>query len=164
MGDKAYSSNANRAYLRRRGIKAVIPVKKDQAANRTKLGSKGGRPPAFDRERYKERNTVERCVNKLRQHCAVATRYDKDNSSTRAPLMSPRSAFGFEIQLDDHFTPSAWEGQHRHVRDDPTGLPESSAFVGGITLSTSASTEVIGVLGGPFTKRSRGRSGDLFHR
>jgi transposase len=26
---------------------------------------------------YKERNTVERCVNKLRQHRAVATRHDK---------------------------------------------------------------------------------------
>ena len=30
MGDKAYSSAANRAYLRKRGIKAVIPVKEDQ--------------------------------------------------------------------------------------------------------------------------------------
>lgn len=77
MGDKAYSSKANRAYLRRRGIKAVIPVKKDQAANRRKRGSAGGRPPVFDREAYKERNTVERCFNKLRQFRAVATRYDK---------------------------------------------------------------------------------------
>jgi Transposase and inactivated derivatives len=77
MADKAYSSRGNRRYLRRRGIKAVIPVKKDQQANRQKLGSKGGRPPVFDREAYKERNTVERCVNKLRQHRAVATRYDK---------------------------------------------------------------------------------------
>lgn len=40
-------------------------------------GSKGGRPPVFDRDAYKERSTVERCVNKLRQHRAVATRYDK---------------------------------------------------------------------------------------
>ena len=31
--DKAYSSKANRAYLRKRGIKAVIPEKRDQAAN-----------------------------------------------------------------------------------------------------------------------------------
>jgi transposase len=31
----------------------------------------------FDPERYKERNTVERCFSKLRQHRAVATRYDK---------------------------------------------------------------------------------------
>jgi transposase len=77
MGDKAYSSKANRAYLRGRGIKAVIPVKADQQANRRKLGSKGGRPPVFDRETYKERNTVERCFNKLRQFRAVATRYDK---------------------------------------------------------------------------------------
>jgi hypothetical protein len=62
MGDKAYSSAANRACLRRRGIKAVIPVKEDQKANRRKKGSTAGRPPAFDRQRDKERNTVERCL------------------------------------------------------------------------------------------------------
>ncbi|MFJ8554986.1 transposase [Streptomyces sp. NPDC093676] len=33
-GDKAYSSRGNRVHLRKRGIKAVIPEKKDQAANR----------------------------------------------------------------------------------------------------------------------------------
>jgi transposase len=77
MGDKAYSSRANRVYLRRRGIKAVIPMKEDQKANRRKLGSKGGRPPVFDHETYRQRNTVERCFNKLRQFRAVATRYDK---------------------------------------------------------------------------------------
>jgi transposase len=42
-----------------------------------KRGSAGGRPPAFDPERSKERNTVERCVNKLKNFRAVATRYDK---------------------------------------------------------------------------------------
>jgi transposase len=77
MGDKAYSSRANRAYLRKHRIKAVIPIKEDQKANRRKLGSKGGRPPVFDPETYKDRNTVERCFNKLRQFRAVATRYDK---------------------------------------------------------------------------------------
>ncbi|MEU6787195.1 hypothetical protein ABZ912_49075 [Nonomuraea angiospora] len=30
-------SRRDRAYLRRRGIKAVIPIKKDQQANRRKL-------------------------------------------------------------------------------------------------------------------------------
>jgi hypothetical protein len=59
MGDKAYSSAANRSYLRKRGIKAVIPVKEDQKNHRRNRGSQGGRPPAFDREQYKERNTVE---------------------------------------------------------------------------------------------------------
>lgn len=77
MGDKAYSSRAIRSYLRERGIKTVIPVKEDQKANRLKRGRSGGRPPHFDGERYKERNTVERCFNKLKQFRAVATRYDK---------------------------------------------------------------------------------------
>lgn len=77
LADKAYSSRRNRCYLRRHGIKAVIPVKKDQAVHRRNRGSQGGRPPAFDRDAYKDRNTVERCVNRLRQHRAVATRYDK---------------------------------------------------------------------------------------
>ncbi len=77
MADKAYSSRANRAYLRGRGIKAVIPVKEDQKAHRRKRGSAGGRPPDFDTECYKDRNTVERCINKLKAFRAVATRYDK---------------------------------------------------------------------------------------
>src|SRR5215469_15038704 len=77
MADKAYSSAANRAYLRRRGIQAVIPVKEDQKKNRRARGRSGGRPPAFDPGRYKERNTVERCFSKLKQFRAVATRYDK---------------------------------------------------------------------------------------
>jgi transposase len=59
MADKAYSSAANRAYLRKRGIKAVIPVKEDQKKHRRARGRAGGRPPAFDAGRYKERNTVE---------------------------------------------------------------------------------------------------------
>ncbi len=37
----------------------------------------GGRPPSFDPERYRERNTVERCFNKLESFGAVVTRYDK---------------------------------------------------------------------------------------
>jgi transposase len=77
MGDKAYSSRAIRSYLRKRGIKTVIPVKEDQKKHRQARGRKGGRPPVFDREHYKERNTVERCFSKLKQFRAVATRYDK---------------------------------------------------------------------------------------
>ena len=77
MGDKAYSSAANRAYLRKRGITAVIPVKEDQKKHRRARGRAGGRPPAFAPEYYKQRNTVERCFSKLRQFRAVATRYDK---------------------------------------------------------------------------------------
>ena len=77
--DKAYSSAAIRGHLHRRGIKATIPEPADQVRNRLKRGSRGGRPPAFDAAAYKQRNVVERAFCHLRQHRAVATRYDKRN-------------------------------------------------------------------------------------
>jgi transposase len=77
LADKAYSSKAIRAHLRRRRIKVTIPEPADQIRNRLRRGSKGGRPPAFDPGAYKQRNTVERAFCRLRQHRAVATRYDK---------------------------------------------------------------------------------------
>jgi len=42
----------------------------DQKKHRRSRGSAGGRPPAFDRARYKERNAVERCFGKLKQRSA----------------------------------------------------------------------------------------------
>ncbi|MFD7771302.1 IS5 family transposase [Streptomyces sp. NPDC059787] len=86
LADKAYSSRAIRTHLRRRGIRAVIPQPADQAANRKRLGSRGGRPPAFDRDAYKQRNTVERCINKLKQWPGLATRYDKTATICPAAL------------------------------------------------------------------------------
>ncbi|MEV3856951.1 IS5 family transposase [Streptomyces sp. NPDC050095] len=75
--DKAYSNSLIRNYLRRRGIRHVIPEKSDSRTARWRRGSDGGRPPGFDRSRYKARNTVERAINKIKQFRAVATRYDK---------------------------------------------------------------------------------------
>ena len=77
LGDKAYSSSAIHAHLQRRGIKASIPGPADQARNRLRRGSHGGRPPAFDTLAYTQRNTVERAFCQLRRHRAVASRYDK---------------------------------------------------------------------------------------
>jgi transposase len=65
-GDKGYSYARVRAYLRRRKIKAVIPTRKDQR-----------RRPGFDKEAYRRRNVVERCVNWLKESRALATRFDK---------------------------------------------------------------------------------------
>lgn len=77
LADKAYSNRSIRSYLRRRRIKATIPEKSDQQKARAAKGSKGGRPPGFDTEAYKQRNTVERTNNKLKTFRAVAMRTDK---------------------------------------------------------------------------------------
>ncbi|MET8940343.1 IS5 family transposase [Streptomyces rubiginosohelvolus] len=86
LGDKGYSSKAIRTWLRRRGIPHTIPERTDQVCNRARRGSRGGRPPAFDRELYKHRNVVERCFNRLKQWRGIATRYDKTVQSYDAAV------------------------------------------------------------------------------
>ncbi len=77
LADKAYASRSIREHLRSRRIRAVIPSRADQNSHRLPRGSRGGRPLAFDREAYKQRNTVERCINRLKQWRGIATRYEK---------------------------------------------------------------------------------------
>src|SRR5690606_4529843 len=77
LADNADSSRAIPRQRRQRTIRAVIPPPADPAANRKRRRRLGARPPAFDRETYKQRNTVERCINKLKQWRGLPTRYDK---------------------------------------------------------------------------------------
>jgi transposase len=45
-----------------------------------------GQTPAFDREAYKQRNTVERCINRLKQWRGIATRCEKTETIYLAGL------------------------------------------------------------------------------
>jgi hypothetical protein len=101
LADKAYSSHAIRAHLSGRGVKAVIAIKDDQRATRLRKGSRGGRPTSFDQVHYRDRNTVERAVNKLRGHRAVATRYDKRDYIYRGTI----TVAAIMIWLRDPVTP-----------------------------------------------------------
>jgi transposase len=73
-GDKGYSYPAIRAWLRRRGVRAVIPERADQARHRTR---RGRRAPAFDRAAYRRRSAIECTVGAMKEARAVATRYEK---------------------------------------------------------------------------------------
>ena len=77
LADKAYSHPSTRTALRNRRIKHTILPCDDQITRRKAKGSAGGRPPSFDGEIYKQRNTVERGFNRHSQWRGIATRYDK---------------------------------------------------------------------------------------
>ena len=87
LADKGYAHDSTRAALRRRGIRHVIPERRDQAARRAARGSHGGRPPSFDSQAHKQRNVVERCFNRLKQWRDLATRYAKRAAIYRASLV-----------------------------------------------------------------------------
>jgi putative transposase len=82
LADKAYSHPSTRAMLRTKKIAHTIPERSDQITRRKAKGSAGGRPPAFDTETYKDRNTVERGFGRLKQWRAIATRYDCEYATT----------------------------------------------------------------------------------
>jgi transposase len=71
--DKGYSYPRIRAWLAEHRIADVIAMRSDQQQ----------RQPArsFDRQRYKQRNVVERCIGWLKQSRRVCTRFEKLASS-----------------------------------------------------------------------------------
>lgn len=66
LGDKGYDSDELVKEIASRGAEAVIPPKKNRV-----------QPREYDKDLYKERNKVERCIGLLKQFRRIATRYEK---------------------------------------------------------------------------------------
>ena len=66
LADKGYDSNAFLECIARLEAESVIPSRKNRKQERE-----------IDRELYKDRNKVERFMNRIKHYRRVATRYDK---------------------------------------------------------------------------------------
>ena len=75
LGDKAFDADWLRAELDGRGAAAVIPPKTNRKA-----------AVSFDREMYRWRHLIENTFAKLKEFRAVATRYDKTDTSYVATI------------------------------------------------------------------------------
>ncbi|MFF9402508.1 transposase [Streptomyces sp. NPDC014744] len=116
--DKVYSNGPCREYLRRRGIRHTILEKTDSQAARQRKGSRGGRPPGFDEERYKKHNTIERAPGRgheIRQTRLRPPRH-RHRSSTRhlATHMIGRTSPGREspmCSVIERSVTASWSGR-----------------------------------------------------
>jgi transposase len=71
VADRGYSYQRCRHALRRRGRSNAIPERSDQRERRSQ---RPGRRPKFDRALYRERNRIERAINRVKGFRRVATR------------------------------------------------------------------------------------------
>lgn len=67
-GDKGCSSQENRDELEERDIEPVLPHKSNELNQEE---------DSFDREAYRDRNIIERCIGWLKEFRRIATRYEK---------------------------------------------------------------------------------------
>ena len=84
LADKGYDSDKFRTAIAERGAEAVIP------SNRSR-----SQAIPHDKELYKERNLVERFINKIKHYRRIATRYEK----TALSYLSMLSLVGAMIWL-----------------------------------------------------------------
>ncbi len=86
IADRGYSYRSCRKLLPGRTISHTVPERRDQRRSARRQG-RPGRCPSFDRKAYRRRNVVERCVNRLKQWRAIATRYEKRAVNCRAMVV-----------------------------------------------------------------------------
>ncbi|WP_423824974.1 transposase [Salinibacter ruber] len=79
--DRAYGADWIRQRCADKGIESAIPARKD-------LQDVPVRPPTLGERRYRDRNTVERCVGHLKERRRLVVRYEKKAGHSRATASS----------------------------------------------------------------------------
>jgi transposase len=74
VADRGYDAICIRRYLRRRGIRAMIPERRPGQGRKRR---RRGRPPIFDEKLYAKRNVIERLIGWMKECRRLASRYDK---------------------------------------------------------------------------------------
>jgi transposase len=64
--DRAYEGDAMHAKVMEKGLLPVVPPKRNRK-----------HPWDYDKERYTQRNEIERCILRLKRFRKIFTRYDK---------------------------------------------------------------------------------------
>ena len=76
VADKGYTSSTFRKYLHQKNIRCTIPHRKNEHHKGT-----------FSKQIYRQRNIVERLINRLKQFRRIATRYEKRAANFSAMIM-----------------------------------------------------------------------------
>jgi hypothetical protein len=137
LGDKAYSARANRAYLRRRGIPATIPVKVDQQADRRKKA-----PPVDDRHRSTRPLPAAACRRMRHQPAQTAPRLRHPLRQARRPLRGRRRDQRYRHLAARPFTQglAGWLSlviTYQEARPEVDFSCPRTAFVGGDDLGAA---------------------------
>jgi transposase len=107
--DRGFGFESCRRVLRRGGISHTIPERKDHKERRTE---RPGRRPSFDREAYRRRNVVERCVNRLKQLPAIATPYEKPQGmGASMSVEGATDGSAFQTYVEHFLLPTLKKGQ-----------------------------------------------------
>ncbi len=80
-GDRAYDADWIRQWCNDKGIESAIPVR-----GNVRDGLR--RPPTSGDQKYRDRNTVERCARHLKERRRLAVRYEKKVGHSRATASS----------------------------------------------------------------------------
>ena len=128
IAERGYDARSLRRYLGKRGIKNVLPERRETERQRRRRG----RPPLFCAESYKSRNVIERLVGWLKEHRRLATRFEKLASSFLAML---------KLALILVISKSSFQTARRHSRQ--TRYLISSHHTPSISAMSRAPTKLV---------------------